>query len=145
MFPVKLTGLVLWLFFSTICCAQAQEVSGGGISAPNPCFNSTLWQYPWCHPQPPPPSVYQSYGAPPPPGDLPYGAPPPPPPGYQSYGAPPPPAAAYGGNCPPTVVQCCQYPPPMPYTTLPNDTYSGAWRTPSVISGLLLFVFAFHV
>ncbi|KAF7140012.1 hypothetical protein RHSIM_Rhsim06G0177000 [Rhododendron simsii] len=139
------SSLALWLFFSIIYCAQAQEVYGGGNSAPNPCFNGTLWQYSWCHPQPPPPSVYQSYGAPPPPGYLPYGAPPPPPPGFQSYGAPPPAPAAYGGNCPPTVVQCCQYPPPTPYTTLPNNNYSGAQRTPSVIFSFLLFVLVFHV
>ncbi|CAL5342278.1 unnamed protein product [Camellia sinensis] len=129
--------LALWfLFFSDICCAQTQGVvyGGGGIYAPNPCSNCSICQYP-CHPQPPrPPSGgYQSYDAPPPLSS-------------------PPPEATVLGNCTPVpVVQCCQFPPSVPYSTLPYNSDSVSLIKPlgtvwcSVIFFFLFFVFVFHV
>ncbi|GLT83688.1 hypothetical protein SLE2022_019620 [Rubroshorea leprosula] len=52
------------------------------------------------------------------------GAPPPPPPlsSYPCYVSPTPPFQAQG-NCPPASIQSCQYPPPNPYTFLPDASH----------------------
>ncbi|XAR55250.1 hypothetical protein NMG60_11035274 [Bertholletia excelsa] len=103
----QLFFIAIWAFLSSsFCAATDQEVYGGGVSSPNLCSNCTICQYPYCHPQPPPPSGYPAYAGPPPP--------------------PPPPPAAVAANCPPTSIVCCSNSTPIPYTPLPYDSYNGS-------------------
>lgn len=101
---ILLFFVTVWLLNSILYSAKPDDASygDGTVSPPNGCNNCTICQYP-CHPQPPPPS------------------------GYQSYGTPPPPQVAQG-NCPPAPaapVQCGQYAPPIPFYS-PYNNYSGS-------------------
>ena len=94
--------LALSVFVQILCAEKTQDTYSDGLAPPNACANCTLCQYP-CNAQPPPPS------------------------GYESYGAPPPPLPPAQVNCPPSApVQCCQYSPPAPYSYYPYNNYTGS-------------------
>lgn len=100
---------VLLIFISTAKLDGDGNGNGGGygdgvgISTPSTCTKCSICPYP-CRSQPPSPS------------------------GYHSYGAPPPPSPVAQVNCPPDApVQCCQqqYAPPTPFY-YPYNNYSGS-------------------
>ncbi|GLT57475.1 hypothetical protein SLA2020_304430 [Shorea laevis] len=119
MFPAFILFAALFLASLNLNCGVLGEVP----------YGDAICQYP-CHISPPPSppvSGYPSYGVTPPSLHSSYllsGAPPPPPPpsSYPCCVSPTPPFQVQG-NCPPASIQSCQYPPPNPYTFLPDASH----------------------
>ncbi|KAB1215100.1 hypothetical protein CJ030_MR4G016275 [Morella rubra] len=140
--------IALCLSVSNLGCSATGEASGDVLPSPSACTNCTLCQYP-CHTPAPPLPDYPLYGTPP--------LPPPPPPSlaeyppYETSSPPPPPPPPPSqlpaqGNCPPTtVVQCCQYPPPIAYGYVPYNNYSASCPSSVSFIPVMVSVFSYAV